>query len=288
MVREYTMAGRVRPLLFWFGRENVGFARVVWRRGDRDRRGYELLVGSDPSKAPWSLNRWGFIAEERIEGDGSLLALMTAGDEASYDEAASRSRKSSSPGDFSAIRGNMDGGLLRWQVARLTTATPLTIHEVSTALDRVARATTTAPLRQRNVASVVRPGFLSALAELIDRVVLGSAPGHGRPTITPVQYAFGQHTYDLMVREAASTNTVVDGESVPSVRLSFEIRRLDGDSRTRFEMTCGREGALAGVPLTIEWQPRWWLKVALRLNRQSVSPVAARNPLNLEFSSTAA
>ena len=28
-VRHYRMAGRVRPLLFWFGRDDVGLARVT-------------------------------------------------------------------------------------------------------------------------------------------------------------------------------------------------------------------------------------------------------------------
>src|SRR3982074_1246009 len=63
-VLRYTMDGRIRPLLFWFGRDDIGFARVVWREGDLGARGYELLVGTDPAKAPRALNRWGYIAEE--------------------------------------------------------------------------------------------------------------------------------------------------------------------------------------------------------------------------------
>jgi len=31
-------------------------------------------------------------------------------------------------------------------------------------------------------------------------------------------------------------------------------------------MTYGLDGQLAGVPLEIAWQPRWWLKVELHLN----------------------
>jgi hypothetical protein len=30
-------------------------------------------------------------------------------------------------------------------------------------------------------------------------------------------------------------------------------------------MVCGTEGALAGVPISVSWQPRWWLKVSLTL-----------------------
>jgi len=50
------------------------------------------------------------------------------------------------------------------------------------------------------------------------------------------------------------------------VRSSFEIRTLSTDARTRFEVTFGTQGALAGIPVAASWQPRWWLKVELRLS----------------------
>ncbi|MBM3770324.1 MAG: hypothetical protein FJW27_03380 [Acidimicrobiia bacterium] len=62
MVRRYRMAGRIRPLLFWFGKDDVGFARITWRSADEGCRAYELLVGTDPNRAPRGLNKWGFIA----------------------------------------------------------------------------------------------------------------------------------------------------------------------------------------------------------------------------------
>jgi hypothetical protein len=48
-------------------------------------------------------------------------------------------------------------------------------------------------------------------------------------------------------------------------RGQFEILTLATGARTRFEMTYGLTGELAGVPLDISWQPRWWLKVELHL-----------------------
>jgi hypothetical protein len=51
--RRYRMAARIRPLLvFWITRENVGGARIVWLRRDDGMRGWELLIGSDPLRAP--------------------------------------------------------------------------------------------------------------------------------------------------------------------------------------------------------------------------------------------
>src|ERR1051325_5977296 len=58
----YTMSGRVRMLLIWLGRDNVGSGMIRWRAAGKDSA-YELLIGSDPLRAPGRLNRWGFLAE---------------------------------------------------------------------------------------------------------------------------------------------------------------------------------------------------------------------------------
>src|SRR5262245_5961432 len=57
---HYTMNARVRPLLFWIGRDDVGDA-VVAKRQNGESVGYSLLIGSDPDRAPRRINRWGYI-----------------------------------------------------------------------------------------------------------------------------------------------------------------------------------------------------------------------------------
>ena len=53
------MLAKVRPLLFWISKDDVGGARVSWR-GDADGAfGLDLLIGSDPARAPRQINRWG-------------------------------------------------------------------------------------------------------------------------------------------------------------------------------------------------------------------------------------
>src|SRR4051812_44085526 len=59
----YKMAGRVRALFLWIGRDDVGSGVIGWR-GAGDDHAYELLIGSDPAKAPAKLNKWGFLAEQ--------------------------------------------------------------------------------------------------------------------------------------------------------------------------------------------------------------------------------
>ena len=62
---DYSMTARVRLLLFWVGKDDVGGGYI--RRGtllrDPDSDVIELLIGSDPAKAPRAINRWGAASE---------------------------------------------------------------------------------------------------------------------------------------------------------------------------------------------------------------------------------
>lgn len=267
MTRRYKMSGRVRPLLFWIGKDDIGIARIVWRRGNGAAVGYELLVGTDPAKAPRSLNRWGYIAEDVEGADGSTLALMTGADEATYNEAASNSGRPPGAGDFRAIQAHVERGAATWQTARVSTPSALTVHDVDAALERIRHETAAAPSRGMPLPSGARPGFLTAVAELIDLAVTGvNRKADTRELLRPrVQYVFGQGAYEIYLREVESLQADNDGRLIPAVRTAFEIRTIATDARTRFEITSGSEGDLLGVPVAISWQPRWWLRVALSL-----------------------
>ena len=80
-----------------------------------------------------------------------------------------------------------------------------------------------------------------------------------------VQYVFGQGAYEIHLREVESLRADYDGRVISAVRTAFEIRTLATDARTRFEITSGSDGDLAGVPVAISWQPGWWLRVELSL-----------------------
>ena len=270
-VHWYRMAGRIRPLVFWIGRDEVGLARLVLRRGDAGERGYELLVGTDPELAPRAINRWGYIVEETGSRGGSLLALMSPSDEVSFGEAqANVERGGHGSVEFKAVRGRVDSGVATWQPARVRTAGGPTIREVEPLLDRVRRETAAAASRSVRVPSGTRPGFLAAVAELVD-LSLPTNSRRLRPNEIedlPVPYAFGQGLYELRIRSLRPTS-VAQQEGRPAVRAleaAFEIRTIATGVRTRFDMVLGTDGQLAGVPLTIAWQPRWWLKVELHLD----------------------
>ncbi len=95
---HYTMTARVRPLLFWIGKDDVGDA-VIARRRDADGIGYSLLIGSDPERAPRRINRWGYIDEEIRGDEATLIGLMTESDEESIGEAEAHVSKQNGRAD---------------------------------------------------------------------------------------------------------------------------------------------------------------------------------------------
>lgn len=267
-VRRYRMAGRIRPLLFWFGKDDIGMARITWRAADDGARAYEMLVGTDPTKAPRAMNKWGFISEEANGGGGRLLALMTGNDTASYEEAAADVEKGSA-GDFRAIVGRVENGASAWKTTRIATTSAFSIHDVDSALGRIREDAAAAAPHQQPLPNGARPGFLVALADLIDRGA-GLAPNTAAARAAKqqrVRYVFypGQGTYELSLREARAETLLLDGRSVAVIRSSFEIKTVATDARTRFDVLFGTGRELENVPVAAEWQPRWWLKVELRL-----------------------
>lgn len=261
---RYRLGGRIRPLLFWIGRDDVGMAKVVWR-GDADQRGYEFLVGTDPAKAPRAINRWGYIAERSGPGGGSVLAVMSKSDEGSLGEV--QSSVDGPPGgvEFKAMEASTRDGVLSWRVARVPSDHPLTIHELSPLLGRVRAETASAVPRSRTVPRDTRAGFLLAVAELVDRSVASAQKAPVAESAVP--YVFGQQSYELRVAASRRVTLPVAGRAaaVTGLACTYEILNVASSERTRFDMTVATEGDLAGVPLFIAWQPRWWLKVELSL-----------------------
>jgi hypothetical protein len=88
-----------------------------------------------------------------------------------------------------------------------------------------------------------------------------------------VPYAFGRNAYELRLRDIDPVAPDGGGRTT-LVRLPFEIRTVKTDARTRFELTCGTEGDLAGVPVLVQWQPRWWLRLELHLDDRDARRVA--------------
>lgn len=264
----YTMAGRIRPLLFWIGRDKVGLARISWRRGANGAKGYELLIGTDPESAPRRLNRWGYIAEADSGASGSVLALMSRSEESSIEEVGDRPKGSA---EFKGLHAHIEAGVSRSVVPTVFVQNEPTFRDVEALIEQVMLASERATVRTVAVPTGTRPGFLAAVAELVHssvEILRDPVSARSSRRVPPVPYVYGTRLYDLSLRSHERVAASSGSMSPPGglARGRFEIRNRTTGELTRFELLYGLSGALAEVPVEIVYQPRWWLKVELRLN----------------------
>jgi hypothetical protein len=265
-VHAYTMAGKIRPLLFWISRDRVGMGRIVWRRGAGEAKAYELLIGTDPDSAPGRLNRWGYIAESREGANGALLALMSREEESSLEEVGDRTKGRA---EFKVMRARVDAGIAASVVPRVSTPSEPTFRDVESLIEQVNTASDSASTRTIDVPPGTRPGFLGAVAELVHASVgalRDGREGGSAARLPSVPYVYGVLLYDLSMR--SHERLKAPGEAARGTgqaRGRFEIRNRATGDVTRFELIYGLDGPLAEVPTEIVYQPRWWLKVQLRI-----------------------
>jgi len=256
----YRMAGRVRALLLWIGRDDVGSGVIRWR-GMGDDHAYELLIGSDPAKAPAKLNKWGFLAEQIRAGQSDVFGVMSKDNEKRLSDV-----KSNAVGGrpFNTIRGRITQHEAYARLAVLQAPNTLTYREADTVL-KLALNDGSTQTRTIERPEGARPGFLSSVAEVLRTSAAASARGGTIPPQT-VRYIYGDRLYELCLLEATALPQYErEGRTFQKViRGKFETGR-QGVLGYRFELVFGTTGALAGVPILISYQPNWWLHVELML-----------------------
>jgi hypothetical protein len=274
VVREhsYVVNARVRPLLlFWIGRDNVGGARITWRADSGGRRAFELLVGSDPARAPRRINRWGFIVEELNADKAEILGVMKESNEQTIEEAEAQIKRQD--GDvtvFKAARTTITGSRSVGGLMTVHAPGHLTYHQ----LDALLALIPAEPpgLRTVELPSGTQKGFLIAMESLI-RTGVGpcSADHDGARKVPAVSYVYNQTLYDLSLLSCGyepelltATGTfagVVDGR--------FQVRNRRTKYETKFRVFYGTSGELREVPVRAVFKPRWWMEVELVLDRSA-------------------
>src|ERR1700681_645702 len=146
---DYTMTARLRLLLFWVGKDDVGGGYI--RRGTLPRDPasdvIELLIGSDPAKAPRSINRWGAASEIAHKPSGSghgvesstFFGFMKVSSGASAAEMEKELARDQRGGTFlfSAIINQGERNFDFAQVVPFSSETDFTIHQFDEAKSMV-------------------------------------------------------------------------------------------------------------------------------------------------------
>lgn len=269
---RYSVTGRIRPLLlFWISRDNVGEAILTWRAGGDSQLGFELLIGSDPERAPRHVNQWGYIAEEVRPDGAALLGVMKDSDDKTLEQAQKRVETEGGRRQFfyKAIRTNVlqDKGITG--TTRMTLARDPTFRDLEWVLGQLPPSPPA--LREYPLTPGVKPGYLPTLQGVVQESVSWHQRGEP-PAATPVgrvvQYVFNGTVYDLVLRSSKRVTAaryrgrafedLIEGE--------FLITNTKTMEKTRFTVQYPRTGELAGVPVHGVYRPRWWFEVEMTLD----------------------
>jgi len=271
---RYRIAAKIRPfLLFWMGKDNVGGARIRWRRGDDGARGYDLLIGSDPARAPRGVNRWGFILEEARPAGATVVGVMKKSDEESLDEAKSRVASEAKGGVvFKMIEATISQGESVAKVTASTVPRDYSYRELDALIGVLSKETVPTKIRKTPVPPGGRVGLLSGVVELLHDAVEAARQTGKAPGKKSLAYAYYAKQYDLTrASSEVETNATYGGVTYPKVlKAEFDVRARGESWTESFTIVCGISGPLAEIPVFVTYQPRWWFKVEMVLDEREV------------------
>lgn len=271
---RYRMLAKVRPLLFWITKDDVGGAKVSWRGSEDGGFGLDLLIGSDPRRAPRQINKWGYIAEQVRGTDARVLGVMKQSNEQTVADAEKALSGEGKGGYvFRAIQGTASEREARAGVTTVRVERDMTYRDIEPLIALVnGSPDPTAENRSVALPPGTKPGFLVALSDLVKQSVEGYSKSPSfSPSKKPVPYVYFGVFYDLTMRGAELLKTTtIDGQRYTNVvRSDFEVKNRATGEATRFQLTYGTAGALAGVPVHAVYQPKWWFEVQLFLDERS-------------------
>jgi hypothetical protein len=274
-LHRYKMNGRVRPLLFWIGRDDIGIGEIVWR-GAEGAVAYELLIGTDAAKAPRGINRWGYILEDTRPSGTRVFGVMTTSDEATISEVTRKAPGAQPVGRFKGIDARIAAGVSRSATETIETERDFRIRDREEVVGRIERRLKDAATLEIPVPNGVRPGFLIAVAELVNDTIAARKNGEQalrRMKGRTIAYVYGRRLYDIKIAGVGSIRPPADApDRAALVRTAFETLNRETGSHQTFELEYAGTGPLAGVPTLIRHRPRWWLEAVLVLEEDSSLP----------------
>ena len=265
---HYSINARVRPLLlFWIDCPDIGDAIFTIRQHDNGT-GYSLLIGSDPQRTPQRINRWGYLDEDTHGTSATVIGLMTESDERSLAQAKANVEKSAATQMFKLIRASVIGDEAHSLITAMAVPSDYSFRQVRTVLDLARRASLDAKTQVVRLPSATRPGFLTALADVVRTHVTQWQASRRVNGGEPVRYFYRGRIYELRAigTRPVSSAQIGDTTYAQVIASEFVISARGNPVVSRFSMTYGAEGRYAAVPLSVSFQPRWWLQIELTLD----------------------
>ncbi len=180
--------GKVRLLLFWASRDDVGGARLTWQASE-GRSAIALLAGSNPDRAPNGLNQWAYVREEVGRDAGEVFAARSVTDA----ESAPDPSRAVLDGPHVAVScASVAGSSVRTATTTITTGRGVTYRKFGSVLDHLALSPPWKE-KQLHLPPGAQIGFLTALRRLMSEPRDEAAPAARRS----ISYLYNNAVYDL-------------------------------------------------------------------------------------------
>jgi hypothetical protein len=292
---HYVMTCKLRLLLFWAGRDDVGggYVRIGKASGEEPQRMIQILFGSDPARAPLAINRWGAGTEVlRSNGSGqpeasAFFGFMKSSKGQSVLAMRSELSKEKANGAhlFEGIISRVDEGRALSTTVPYTSDQDFDLHQYAEAEKATLQQLESSPSRHiRRLDGTARSAcprvgeFLSTTLQLIDDAVVG------RPTPASLCYIYNARHYTatlLSVHPVAekTVHVTLRGNGGAFDRTyrhlkeaHFVVAGEETGAKSSFDILLGTEGDLRGTPIQITYQPNWWFQIILNLAPASLQP----------------
>lgn len=292
---RYVMSCKLRLLLFWAGRDDVGggYVRIGKASGDERQRMIQILFGSDPAKAPLSINRWGAGTEVLRSADSgqpaasAFFGFMKSAKGQSVVAMQKELSKEKTNGDhlFEGIISLVDDTRALSTTVPYTSNQDFDLHQYAEAEKATLQQLESNPSRHiRRLDGAARQAcprtgeFLSTTLQLIDDAVAG------HPTPDSLCYIYNARHYKatlLSVHPVTEKKVHVtlrgDGGALNQdynhlQEAHFEVANEEADTKSSFDILLGTEGNLRGAPIQITYEPNWWFQIILNLAPGSPQP----------------
>lgn len=289
---DYVMTARVRLLFFWAGKDDVGGGYI--RRGisaeDPRQESLQVLFGSDPTKAPRAINRWGAgtevvwhkqpVTDAAKQDDvvaSAFFGFMKSSKGKSVAEMQEELKKEKVQGEhqFTGILSRVDSGRAISLVVPLASNLDYNLHQYSEAeplmLDRLSDSERP-PRILKDSAACPRAGeFLDAVSQLADAAVAN------REAPKSLCYVYDAQINTLTLQRvepvrklevkvnAAKGGTLTEQSYEQLLQADFVSSHQATGKKVYFTILLGTRDKLKGVPVQIRYQPNWWFQVVLNL-----------------------
>lgn len=297
---HYRMKGKVRLLLFWVGKDDVGGGSISISvhpdlQGNSRTERIEVLFGSKPERVPGNRNRWGYgVEESRWEispqrttpmlKETVFEGFMKPSEEETL-AAVKASEKSENGFLYASARSIVLPDQAIYEKRLFSVSQDFDYRDVgpihSAYSERLKKGPADKQKQLVNENQIYKTpyGFLTAVRHMMRTLLSEFQNGTAkwtkqRPSLI---YVFNARTYRLSIRDidyhrnfrlSIKHSEKADKEkiSVPDIaKVNFRVERIDSGGKHDFSIWFPLQGPLQGIPLRIEDRPRWWLRIELNL-----------------------